>query len=233
MPTAYPFQATRWSQVLAAGAGDRPALEDLCRAYWFPLYAFVRRKGHAAAAAEDLVQGFFVLLLERDAVAVADARRGRFRTFLLAALTNHLADEHARTMAVKRGGGRIVAFPGNSDRTWEAEPMVAASPEAEFDRRWALEILDATRRDLAEHYAASGKAALFAALAPALDGGAPDQAALTTLALSAGAAKVALHRLRSRWRDRLRQRVADTLGPGEAVEDELAVLLAAVRGSGV
>lgn len=233
MTTIQPFQATRWSRVIAAGAGDRPAMEELCRAYWFPLYAFVRRKGYPAAEAEDLVQGFFVLLLERESVAVADARRGRFRTFLLATLTNHLADEHARKMAAKRGGGKIVALPGDSNRIWEAEPLTAASPEAEFDRRWALEVLDGTRRDLANHYAASGKGALFAALAPALDGGTPDQAALTALALSPGAAKVALHRLRSRWRDHLRQRVADTLGPGEVVEDELADLLAAVRGTGV
>lgn len=233
MTTIQPFQVTRWSRVLAAGAGDRPAMEDMCRTYWFPLYAFVRRKGHPPAEAEDLVQGFFVVLLEREAVAVADARRGRFRTFLLAALINYLADEHARMMAAKRGAGRIVALSGDSSRIWEAEPLTAASPEAEFDRRWALEVLDGTRRDLADQYAASGKAALFAALAPALDGRIPDQDALTALALSPGATKVALHRLRNRWRDHLRQRVADTLGPGEVVEDELADLLAAVRRTGV
>jgi DNA-directed RNA polymerase specialized sigma24 family protein len=233
MTTIQPFQVTRWSRVMAAGAGDRPAMEDLCRDYWLPLYAFVRRKGFPAAEAEDLVQGFFVHLLEREAVAVADARRGRFRTFLLAALTNYLADEHARMMAAKRGGGKIVPLPGDSAHIWESEPLSVASPEAEFDRRWALEVLDGTRRDLEDHYASSGRAALFAALAPAVYGGTPDQDALTALGLSPGAVKVARHRLRSHWRDHLRQRVADTLGPGEVVEHELADLLAAVRGTRV
>lgn len=227
MPTAHPFQATRWSVVLAAGGGDRPALDALCGAYWFPLYAFARHRGLRPAEAEDAVQGFFVLLLERTAVAVADPRRGRFRSFLLSAFTHHLADERDRALAAKRGGGRVVPLPGDGEARLTADPSSAASPEAEFDRRWALEVIDGTLADLAAAYAAAGKAGLFAALRPALTGAAPAE---DVSGLSPGAAKVALHRLRARWRERLRERVADTLGPDEAVADELAVLRAAASG---
>lgn len=230
MPTAHPFLATRWSVVLAAGGGDRPALDALCGAYWFPLYAFARHRGLRAAEAEDAVQGFFVLLLEREAVAVADPRRGRFRTFLLAAFANHLADERDRAQAAKRGGGRLVNLAGDGESRLAAEPMSAATPEGEFDRRWALEVIDATLRELAADYAAAGKGALFESLRPALTGGA--SAAGDVPGLSPGAAKVALHRLRSRWRERLAERVADTLGPDEPVADELAILRAAVSGRG-
>ena len=231
MPTHHPFPATRWSVVLSAGQGGRQALETLCTGAWLPLYAFARRRGLAPAEAEDAVQAFLAALLEREALGRADPARGRFRTFLLRAFTNHLNDAWDATRAAKRGGGRVVQ--GGSEARWAAEisaVSVDLPPEAEFDRRWAFDLLDASRRDLETSYAAAGKGALFAALAPGLEGGAPDPAVLTALGLSEGAAKVALHRLRSRWRDAMRAQVADTLEPGESVDDEIAHLLAAVQG---
>jgi len=228
MATHHPFPATRWSVVLTAGQGGRQALEDLCAGAWLPLYAFARRRGLAPSAAEDAVQAFIVALLERESLRHADPARGRFRTFLLRAFTNHLNDAWDAAQAAKRGGGRVVQ--AGSEARWAAEATVDLPPEAAFDRQWALDLLDAARRDLEASYTTAGKGALFAALRHGLEGGPPDAVALADLGLSEGAAKVALHRLRQRWRDSLRARVEDTLAPGESVDAEIDHLLAALRG---
>ncbi|MCK6491527.1 MAG: hypothetical protein L6R48_25025 [Planctomycetes bacterium] len=221
------FPATRWSLVLAAGEGSAPALDQLFRDYWYPLYAHLRRRGHDADQAQDLVQGFVCRLLERAAVARADPARGRFRTFLLAALRNHLADEHDHATAACRDRRRLVWLDGlAAEQRYHLEPA-AGDDQAAFDRAWALELLDATRREL---LAEAGPGAAAARLLPLLGGddGRSQAEAAAALGLTAGALKTALHRLRRRWAELLRQRVAATLQDPAEVEAELHLLMAAV-----
>lgn len=222
------FPPTRWSRVAAAGAGGAEALEELCRDYWYPLYAHARRLGQAAADAEDLVQGLFCRLLARDAVAQADRTRGRFRTFLLAALRHHLADEHDRATAACRDRRRLVWIDGlAAEQRHRAEPAVTGDDHASFDRAWALELLAATRREL---LAEAGPGSQTARLLPLVAGGdlRPQADLAAGLGMGTDAFKVALHRLRRRWAELLRRRVADTLDDADAVEDELRHLMAAL-----
>jgi len=231
------FVTTRWSVVLSARAADAPAaeqaLEELCRAYWYPLYAHVRRAGHSPADAEDLTQAFFERLLAKDWLAAADRGRGRFRSFLLGALKHFLANEWDKARARKRGGHlRIVPLDGPSgeDRL-RREPVGGGSPEQAFDRRWALTLLDSVLDRLAGEYRAAGKAAQFARLKPALgaDRSEVDYAQLSReLAVSEGAARVAVHRLRRRYRELLREEIAQTVGAADEVEAELRHLFAAL-----
>ena len=225
--------------VLTARAKDSPAarqaLEQLCRAYWYPMYAHVRRAGHLASDAEDLTQAFFARLLEKDWLAVADRKRGRFRSFLLGSLKHFLANEWDKARARKRGGHlQIVSLdaPAGEDRL-QHEPMAAGSPDQEFDRRWALALLDAVLARLAGEFCAAGKGALFEHLKPALGGDrtAVDYAELSRrLAMSEGAARVAVHRLRQRYRELLRDEIAQTVVTPSEVEDELRQLFVALAG---
>lgn len=235
------FASTRWSVVLAAGRSttgvSRDALETLCRAYWYPLYAYARRRGADAHAAQDLVQGFFAKLLERGALAAADPHRGRFRTFLLVAFRHHAADEHDRAVAEKRGGGvpplSLDVDFADGEARFLREPGDARTAEREFERRWALLVLSSALTRTREECDAGRRGELFAALAPFL-GGAGDAAPYAEIAArlgtSEGAVKVAVHRLRGRYKEHLRAAIRDTVGPGVSVDDEIRDLLAALAG---
>lgn len=230
------FRTTRWSVVAAAGAGEsasaRDALETLCRAYWYPLYAYVRRRGHAAADAQDLVQGFFARFLEKRDVADADRERGRFRAFLLGALKHYLANEHDRASADKRGGGRapLSLELGSAEGRFAVEPADDATPELAFDRHWASVLMERALERVRDDYLRSDRLELFERVARCLTGDreAPYARLAAELDLSEGAFKVAVHRARKRFREALRAEIADTLSdPGE-VEAELSDLFAAL-----
>jgi RNA polymerase sigma-70 factor (ECF subfamily) len=242
-PTPSPapvFVSTRWSLVLSAQAQDSPqaarALEELCRAYWFPLYAHVRPAGHAPADAEDLTQAFFARLLEKRWLDAADRERGRFRSFLLGALKHFLANEWDKARAQKRGGrAQVVSLdaPAGEERLRQEPEAREASPDREFDRRWALALLDTVLARLEREYAAAGKARLFDRLKISLgaDRQSLDYPGLAReLALSEGAARVAVHRLRQRYRALLRDEIAQTVASPAEVEDELRQLFAALAG---
>jgi len=228
------FRTTRWSLVVAAGTAEgtegRAALETLCAAAWFPLYAFARRGGSPPADAADLVQGFFADLLERQGIAAADPERGRFRTFLLAAFRHFASKERERARALKRGGGRVLPLDfSDGESRYLAEPVDDRTPESLYERRWALALLDRVLEDLGAAYA-GGRAPLFEVLRPWLAGGDPPShaEAAARLGLSGGAVKVALHRLRKRYRDLLRAAIAETVASPEEVEDEIRHLLGAL-----
>jgi RNA polymerase sigma-70 factor (ECF subfamily) len=231
------FATTRWSLVAAAREGGSPparaALAELCRAYWYPVYAFVRRQGNGHDTAQDLTQEFFARLLEKDALAAVDPARGRFRSFLLASCRNFLANCRDHDHALKRGGGRptLPLDFGDADGRYGREPAHADTPERLFERRWALALLDRVLGRLSDEYAASGKAALFQRLRPYLTGdasGDPYAAAATDLGTNEGAVKVAVHRLRQRYRDTLRDEIAQTLADPAEVDDEIRALFAAL-----
>ncbi len=224
------FAATRWSIVVAAGRRSSPdsqqALESLCRTYWYPLYAYVRRRVPDVHQAQDLTQEFFASLLERNALNAADRRRGRFRSFLLAAFKNFLADEWDKAKAQKRGGGRQ-PLPLNFDPgegRFALEPADDLCPERLYEKQWALTFLDHVLNRLREELVAKGKQDHFEALKPFLGGenaAGGYQAAADALGMSTAAVKVAAHRLRRRYREILRAEVADTVAePGE-VDDEI------------
>lgn len=236
-PGTSAFHTTRWSLVQAAGQADEPAaraaLAELCRSYWYPLYAFARRKGAAHEQAEDVVQGFFARLIERRDLAQVAREKGRFRSFLLAALQHHLANERDRARAAVRGGGAVALAVDLSaaDERFAREPARARTPEQEFERAWALEVLHASAARLASEYRASGRGALFDALKGELEGaGAPHAEVAARLGLSSGAVKVAAHRLRERFGEALRALVAETVSSPAAIEGELGALLRALSG---
>jgi len=217
----------------ARSAGSSAALEQLCRTYWYPLYSFARRSGLPPHDAEDLTQSFFAFLLERDAIARADRERGRFRTFLLAAFKNFHANERAHRTASKRGGGStFLSFDElQAEHCYQQEPSANLSPERLYDQKWAASLLDQVIQTLRREYSALGKGALFDVLRGVVWGG-PQETAYALLArqagLSEGAFKVAVHRLRSRFRECLRQEIAQTVGSPAEVDDELRHLLAVV-----
>jgi RNA polymerase sigma-70 factor (ECF subfamily) len=236
-PARAGFATTGWSLGAAAGAADgaegRAALESLCRDCWFPLYAFARRGGASAEDAQDLVQGFFASLLEKDWLRQADPARGRFRTFLLAAFRHHASKERDRASAAKRGGGvpaLSLDFEGAESRWTEAEAG-ARTPEAEYERRWALSLLDRALDGVRASYGEGERGVVFETLRPFLVAGTPGPdlaAAAATLGTSEGAARVALHRLRTRYRDLLRATVAETVVDPSEVDDELRHLVSAL-----
>ena len=231
------FTTTHWSVVLAAGTGRAPgaqdALERLCRAYWYPLYAFVRRLGHPHANAQDLTQGFFAYLLERDLVARADRRAGRFRSFLLGSLKHFLAHEHERATALKRGGGQPVISLDQFDpeERYALEPPDAATPETIFDQRWALQQIQNALSRLRAEYASAGRGPLFDLLKDYVWG---DKNALGLaeiagrLDLTEEAVKKSVQRLRQRFRDSLRAEVAQTVATPDQIDEELRHLRAAL-----
>lgn len=224
------FATTHWSVVLSAQAKGSPqsveALETLCRAYWYPLYAYARRAGHCPADAEDLTQGFFARLLEKDYLRTADREKGRFRTFLLVALKRYLANEWDRQHAQKRGGfAAIVSIDqAAAESRFDAEPSQQPEPEVEFDRQWALTLLERTMSRLQEEYVATGRARLFELLRGCL---AKDESALPyseiagRLTLTDAAVKMAVHRLRARYREILQSEIAQTVASPAEVEEEI------------
>lgn len=228
------FLTTHWSVVLAAKDKSSPesaaALEVLCRAYWYPLYAFVRRQGHSPSDAQDLTQEFFARLLAKEYLQAADREKGRFRTFLRVALRRFLANEWDRARRLKRGGGHtpLSLDTEMGEERYQAERGDGLAPDRLYDRRWAMTLLEQTLTRLRTEYAAAGKTAEFELLKGVLmaNRGTIDYLALAAaLGLGEGAARVAVHRLRKRFRELFRAAVADTVaGPGE-VESELRYLV--------
>ena len=231
------FATTRWTMVNAAGHRSHPraaeALAELCQIYWPPLYRYLRGRGHDAAEAQDLTQGFFVRFLERETVRVADPARGRFRAFLLTALKRYVINEHERAASVGRGGRHVhlaLDFE-DAERTYMLERRNEETPERVFDRKWAAITLDRTLQRLREECERAGKTAESNALLPYLTetGNLPaykDVAA--ELGLTEGAVKVAVHRLRQQFGAILRLEVGETVAEPEDVEDEMRELIRAV-----
>jgi RNA polymerase sigma factor (sigma-70 family) len=228
------FASTRWTVVLSAGDPTSPhaaaALEALCRAYWYPLYAFVRRSGHSPPDAEDLTQEFFARLLEHNWIAHADRHKGRFRSFLLMAMKRFLAKEWDKARTLKRGGQvRLVPLQLDAAETrYTREPADTRTPEQLFEKQWALTLLKSVLSRLREDYARDGKGALFHALEPCLIGSRDTQpyAALgAELGMTEGTARVAVCRLRERYRERLKAEIAHTVASPAEVDEELRHLL--------
>ena len=244
-PTAAAFPMTRWSVVLQArqnsSAGSHAALEELCRQYWFPLYAFARRRGQSPADAEDLTQSFFAELITMRLFEAADPAQGRLRTFLLTAFQRRLADQHRREHAQKRGGGQpLVSIDLDAaEDHFRAELADHETPETVYERRWAVALLDTAMSALEQEYRAADKQTHFAALRPFLTAAQAHAAGYQELALALGisnvAARQAVHRMRERFRQILRACVADTLREPTpaAVDEELAALKAALARSGI
>lgn len=228
------FGTTQWSLVLAAGeqgsAAGAAALARLCALYWYPVFAFVRRRGHSTDEAEDLTQGFFTRLIEKGDLADVDRSRGRFRSFLLSACQHFLANEWDKSRALKRGGARFsvsidaAAAHGRTDRALAH----GETPELLYERQWCLTLLAGVLEDVQEEYRATGRERVFERLKRFLttddDPGTYLEAA-QDLAITEGAVKVAVHRLRNRYRDALRARVAATVASEDEVADEIRHLL--------
>lgn len=229
------FATTRWSVVLAAG-GDpaatqtREAMSSLAQTYWFPLYGFIRREGYSAQDAEDLTQEFITKLIEKQYLADVDPTKGRFRSFLLASLRHFLSNQRDRDLAAKRGGRhRFIALDQlDAEARYQLEPATDLTPERLFDRRWALALLDQVLNRLGDDYARTGRADVYETLKPVLqaDPDAPTYAQLgKRLAMSETAIKVAVHRLRARYRQILRDEVAQTVAADADLDAELSDLL--------
>jgi RNA polymerase sigma-70 factor (ECF subfamily) len=231
------FRTTHWSAVLTARNKDssaaRAALGELCRAYWYPLYAYIRRRGNAPADAEDLTQGFFERLLEKDFLGDLTPGMGRFRSFLLAALKHYLANEWHRSQTQKRGGGCVIFSFDNQapEERYQYEPVEEVTPESLFEQRWAMTTLERVLERLREEFAAGEKAELFDELKVFLlaDESASSYAEIgSRTGLKEGTVKVAVHRLRRRYGELLRAEIAETVeDPGE-VEDEVRHLFTAL-----
>ena len=232
------FVTTRWSVVLTAGRSEtthaQAALEQLCQTYWYPLYAYVRRRGSSPEDAEDLTQAFFVRLLERHAVAGVAPEKGRFRSFLLASMNHFLSDEWDKARAQKRGGGKVISLDLQSAETQLGViPVENFTPEKAFAHRWAITLLEQVYQRLRVEYHTQGKGALFDALRVTLAGdsnAAPYARLAGELGQNEGAVKVAVHRLRQRYRALLRDTIADTVSTPDEVEDELHFLFRTLAG---
>jgi RNA polymerase sigma-70 factor (ECF subfamily) len=230
------FQSTLWSQVRLAGDSDpaaaRQALEQLCRLYWQPVFAFLRRCGHDVEDAKDLTQGFFAYVLDTGLLKKADPDRGRFRSFLLGCLKFFVSNEQAKSRAIKRGGGTALVSIDMEDAPEPVAPAGDGSPDQIFDRKWAVAVLrEAMHRLKAEHERA-GMAEQFAALQPHLTGDAVEHlpAVAARIGKSEAAVRVLLFRLRNRFRRATRAVIAETVTDVEQVEMELRHLEAALRG---
>lgn len=218
---------------MAAGGANSPhaavALSALCERYWYPLYAFVRRRGYGSADAQDLTQAFFAMVLEKHSFSVADPARGRFRSFLLRALDNFLLNHWRDGCTQKRGGNRPLLSLNfqNAEGRYIAEPSHQLTAERVYDRKWALTLLATAMGKLSDEYAQAGKDALFDGIKSRLGG---DSASISIcdiaekLKMTEGAVKVAIHRLRRRYRDLLRNEIADTVANPADVDDELRTL---------
>jgi RNA polymerase sigma-70 factor (ECF subfamily) len=231
------FATTRWSMVLAAGQGATPesdrALAELCQHYWYPIYAYVRRRVENRDDAHDQTQEFFARLLEKGLLARAEPTRGRFRAFLLTACRNFLANAWDHGRALKRGGGRaLLSLDWNAaDNRYAIEPADRWTPDRLFERQWALTLLEHALSRLRSAQVAAGKGAAFARLKPFLAGtprGTSQAEAARALGMSEGAFKVALHRLRGQYRDLLREEVAQTVPVDTEIDEEIQALLAAL-----
>jgi RNA polymerase sigma-70 factor (ECF subfamily) len=230
------FATTHWTVVLAAGRRHTPqsdgALEELCRTYWFPLYAYVRRRGHNKEDAEDSVQAFFARFLEKNYLAGLSAERGRFRAFLLASLKHFLINEWKRSQRLKRGGGEknLSLDWQTADTKFQVAATGEPSPDKAFDREWALALLAKVIERLQKECAADGKAKLFEQLKVFLTvgkGALPHADAAGKLGMDETAVRVAVHRLRKRYRQLLREEISQTLADEADVDEEMRALFGA------
>jgi RNA polymerase sigma factor (sigma-70 family) len=231
------FMTTRWSLIAAAGgpadARSAGALATLCEAYWYPAYAFIRRQGHDADAARDLTQEFFTRVLEKHYFRDADPARGRFRAFLLTAIRHFLSNERDRRQALKRGGRREVLSLNvdSAEGAYQLEARDDLTPEKLFDARWASVLLDRALTRVKQEYGATDKGALFESLKGFLTGhneDVPYADAARALGMSEGAVKVAVHRLRRRFRNALVKEIAETVSDPADIDGEIRHLLQAV-----
>jgi RNA polymerase sigma factor (sigma-70 family) len=236
-PASPSFNTTDWSAVLTAGKNEGPtsaaALEELCRKYWYPIYVFIRRRGANPPEAEDLTQAFFAYVLEKETLKKVDPHKGKFRTFLLTAVTNFLTNDWDKQHTVKRGGQRQIisledAAPEERYRQESAESL---TPEKLFERRWAFTLVQEVLTRLEREYQAAGNAGLFATLESGLtgeikSGSYADWAA--ALGMNEGAVRVALHRLRRRFGQLLRGEVTQIVASPAEVDDEIRHLFAAI-----
>jgi RNA polymerase sigma-70 factor (ECF subfamily) len=232
------FDTTRWSVIAAARGPDpgaaRAALSTLCEAYWYPIYAFVRRWGADPDGARDLTQAFFASLLERRDIEQVRPERGRFRTFLLASAKHFLLNEAARARTAKRGGGVSplpLAFDAAEGR-YQFEPVDETTPESLYERRWALTVIERVLASVQEKWQEAGRGGEFVVLKASLLGEGPPggyAAAARTLGTTEGAVKVAVHRLRRAFRAELRAAIAETVSKPSEVDEELRYLERVLR----
>ena len=234
------FATTHWTAVLAAGRGDSQqadvALEELCRTYWYPLYAYVRRQGHSRQDAEDLTQGFFARLLEKNYLEGISSDKGRFRAFLLVVLKRFLANEWDRANRQKRGGGVLPLSLDwqDAETRYQIQPADNLSPDKLYDRAWAVVVLERVIARLRDESGADGKAGLYEQLKPFLMMGKseiPYAQAAATLKLSEGAVRVAVHRLHRRYRELLREEIAQILANPAQADEEMQALFSALAGA--
>lgn len=236
-PAGSDFRTTHWSIVLAAGDSTSPkataALEKLCRTYWYPLYVYVRRRGYGEHDAQDLAQGYFAQLLRRNAFREVTPGPSRFRSFLLTAMKNFLADEHARATALKRGGGQaLISFDAHeAEQRYQLEPVDGETPERLFDQRWAVTLLNTSLLRLEQDFSATGRTPLFKALAGyIIEGkGAHTYAEIAIeLSMTEEAVKKSAQRLRRRFQEIIREEIARTVASSTEVEEELNYLWSAI-----
>src|ERR1043165_7493477 len=230
------YPTTLWTVVLRAGRDEstqaQAALAQLCQTYWYHLYSFVRHRGYSLHDAQDLTQAFLAQLIEKRRLERVDPEQGRFRTFLLASLKNFLANDWDRSHARKRGGGQTIISLDQelADSRFRLEPSHDLTPERHFERQWAMTLLDQVLASLRDEYHAEGNGDLFEELKPVLTGQAGPYAEMSArLRRSEGAIKVAVHRLRHRYRELIRARIAETVCDGD-VEDEIRHLLTVLSG---
>jgi RNA polymerase sigma factor (sigma-70 family) len=231
------FPTTQWSRVVTASRRDAPeakeALSGLCHAYWYPIYAYIRHRGHAPEQARDLTQDFFAYVLGRDLFAKADPARGRFRAFLRTVCGRHLADLRDQDNAAKRGGGRTIVSidPLDAERRYKREPAHELTPERIFDRTWALTLLDRVVERLRSEYDDAGRSGKFEELIALLTRESSTEAyseIAARLGTTEGNVRVAVHRLRRRYGLLLREEIVATVGDAQ-VEDEIKTLFAALE----
>jgi len=226
------FVTTRWTMVLRAARADttraRAALEDLCQAYWYPLYAYARRRGYSPHDAEDLTQGFFARILKLNSLAEVGRERGKFRAFMLAAMNHFISDEWDRTSAQKRAAQRTISLDAEmAENRYRSEPADKLTPESLFERRWAVTLLENVVKHLRSEYEASGQGALFMELRFAITGDKntiPYAELASRLGLKEEALRVTVHRLRQRYRLALREEIAQTVADESEVVEEMNCL---------
>ena len=232
------FRTTHWSVVLLAGTEASPrsaeALEQLCRTYWYPLYAYVRRRGYDAHTAQDLTQGFFERVVEKNYIGDADARRGRFRTFLLSSLKHYLANEWDKAHSQKRGGQCtfLSLEEERAEERYRLEPADASTPERACDRRWAENVLEMVFNRLRKEFESDeGNTSRFDTLKGFLvaDGGVKSyEEVAARLGISEGSARSAVSRLRQRFRELMRNEIANTVSRPEEIDEEIRYLFEAL-----
>jgi RNA polymerase sigma factor (sigma-70 family) len=237
--TQHVFATTNWSVVLAAARNDTTraqiALEQLCGTYWYPLYAYVRRRGHSAHDAEDLTQALFASLLEHQSFANADRQRGRFRSFLLGAMNHFLATHWQKQQTLKRGAGQYtLSLDGlTAEKRFELQAQDQLPPDKAFDKEWATALLDKVLTQLEDEYRRNDNLAMFNLLKRTLAGSRESQpyAELAReMEISEGAVKTTVHRLRKRYRELLQEEIANTVESEAEVQEEMTYLFKAIAG---